>query len=186
MKLIPILRFCRISIPLAFFTSCGNGVNPNELVTPKVTQSDGGSATEKQMAALVRGHSSQKRTQLVWDSRLASAARARALDMGKRGYFSHIDPDGYGPNWYVTQAGYRLPIQWTAFKSENQVESILAGSNTSQGAFDRWMGSRKHTSHLLAINPFYRNQTRFGVAHVVLPNSQWKDYWVFISAPPEK
>ncbi len=166
--------------------SCSSGVHPKERVLPKKSPKDGGSATERQMAALIRGHSSQKRSQLVWDARLTSAARKRALDMGKRGYFNHVDPDGYGPNWYATQAGYRLPIKWNAFKEANQVESILARRNTAEGAFDRWMTSKKHVSHLLALNPFYQDQTHFGIGHVVVPNSPWLDYWVFMSAPPEK
>lgn len=173
-------------VALAFLTSCGQSVNPDEKVTPKSTSTDGGSATERRMAALVRGHSSQKRTQLIWDARLANAARRRALDMGKRGYFSHVDPDGNGPNWYATQAGYRLPIKWNAFKEANQVESILAGHSTAKGAFDRWMKSKKHANHLLALNSFYQDQTHFGIAHVEVPNSPWRDYWVFMSAPPEK
>ncbi|MFT7173757.1 MAG: hypothetical protein ACI9NQ_001982 [Paracoccaceae bacterium] len=138
------------------------------------------------MAALARGHSEQKRKSLVWDARLASVARARATDMGRRAYFNHIDPDGFGPNHHITTSGYRLPIKWTAFAEANQVESILAGHASADTAFKRWMGSKKHVNHILALNPFYVNQTRVGIGHAYVPNSPYKHYWVFLSAPPER
>ncbi|MFT6864155.1 MAG: hypothetical protein ACJAVK_002718 [Akkermansiaceae bacterium] len=185
MNLLKHLKNWAVVFALASVSSCGNGVDSKEKVLPKASSKDGGSATERRMAALVRGHSSQKRTDLVWDAKLTSAARKRARDMGERAYFSHVDPDGHGPNWYVTQAGYSLPIKWKAFKAANQVESILAGHSTAEKAFSRWMESQKHVSHLLALNPFYQDQTRFGIGHVVVPNSPWLDYWVFVSAPPE-
>ena len=166
-------------------SSCGSGVNSDETVTPRASSSDGGSTQERKMAALTRGHSQQKRSSLVWDSRLSKVARARAQDMAKRGYFSHVDPDGRGPNWHVTQSGYRLPIKWTAFDKANQIESILAGYATAEGAFKYWLESPKHATHLLARSPFYQEQTRYGIGYAHVPNSQLTHYWVFLSAPPE-
>lgn len=174
---------------LVFFSlaSCGGGsVDPNEVVQPRPLPSDGGSAVEKKLAALARGHSKQNRKALIWDSRLHAAARARSKDMGVRGYFNHVNPDGFGPNWFVTQTGYRLPMQWTAFDGGNQVESILGGHVSAEAAFKMWMGSTKHVNHILARNPFYENQTRYGVGYVYVPNSRYKHYWTFISAPPEE
>lgn len=176
---------CSGILTLLAVTSCSEGIDGNEVVLPKPKPGDGGSVTERRMAALIRGHSAQKRTQLVWDSRLAKAARSRAHDMGRRAYFSHIDPDGHGPNWYVTKAGYRLPLEWTAFDSANQVESILAGRGTAKGAFELWLKTSKHLSHLLALNRFYQNHDRFGVGHAFVPDSPYLHYWVFITAPRE-
>jgi uncharacterized protein YkwD len=187
MRLLLITGKAFIGFFLLLFVSCGGGkVDPNQPVRPQSSASDVGSAREKQMAALVRGHPRQKREALVWDARLAAVARERARSMGTRGYFGHVDPDGFGPNWYVTRAGYRLPLQWTAFDGANQVESILAGHATAEAAFQKWMGSKQHSAHLLALNPFYQNQTRFGVACVTVPGSVYRDYWVFLSAPPER
>lgn len=170
---------------LAFLSSCGNGVDRNEKIIPKPALSDGGSAPERQMAAIIRGHSSQLRKQFVWDRKLAKAARQRAQDLGKRAYFGHIDPDGKGPNWHVTQSGYRLPIKWTAFDTANQVESILAGIDNAERAFNRWLKTPKHLSHVLALSQFYQDQTRFGIGYAQVPNSPFVHYWVLLTAPPE-
>lgn len=187
MRLLPIIAKVFTGFLLLCFLSCGGGkVDPSQPVRPRPSASDGGSAREKQMVALVRGHPRQKRDALVWDARLAAAARARARSMGTRGYFGHVDPDGYGPNWYVTRTGYRLPLQWTAFAGANQVESILAGHGDAQAAFQKWMASKQHSAHLLALNPFYQNQTRFGVACVTVPGEAYRHYWVFLTAPPEE
>ncbi len=177
------------SLLLSLLASCGGGggsVDPNQAIKPKSSSRDGGSAKEKVVAALARGHSKQKRSSLVWDSRLANAARARARDMATRGYLNHVDPDGYGPNEYITRAGYRLPLQWTAFKDANNVESYVAGLSDPEASFRWWMNSKKHVTHLLGFTDFYADQTRFGVGHVHLPNSPLRHYWVFLSAPPEK
>ena len=116
-------------------SSCGSSKLQEERVSLKQSPRDGGSVNERKMAALIRGHSGQTRPQLNWDSRLAKSARNRAADMGHRGYFNHVDPDGRGPNWYVTRTGYKLPLQWTAFEYSNQVESIVVGYATAEGAF---------------------------------------------------
>jgi uncharacterized protein YkwD len=181
-----LLRNLGCSVIVALLASCGNGIDPNQVITPMPSASDSGSAGERKIAALARGHSQQKRTSLIWDKRLTQAARARAKDMGTRGFFSHVDPDGHGPNWHITKTGYRLPIKWTAFKGANQVESILAGHESPDAAFKMWMGSPKHVSHILALNHFYADQTRIGVGYAYVPNSPYKHYWVFLSAPPEK
>jgi uncharacterized protein YkwD len=123
---------------------------------------------------------------LVWDSRLAASARTRARDMGTRRFFSHVDPDGHGPNWHVSRTGFRLPLKWTAFKKSNQIESIIAGHATAEPAFRHWIASKKHSHHILASNPFYQNQTLVGVGYSYVPNSPYRHYWVFNSAPPEK
>jgi len=160
---------------IIFLASCGSGINSDEIVTPRASSRDGGSAQERQMAALT----------LIWDARLSKVARARAQDMAKRGYFSHVDPDGRGPNWHVTQAGYRLPIKWTAFDKANQIESILGGYASAEAAFKYWLDSPKHATHLLARSAFYQEQTRYGIGYANVPNSEFKHYWVFLSAPPE-
>ena len=183
---VPVFKNLAVVLLLFTLSSCGGGVAPSEAGPPQPASGDGGMSLERQMAALIRGHSKQKRTSLVWDSRLASAARARATDMGRRKYFNHVDPDGFGPNYHVTKAGYRLPIKWTAFDGSNQVESILAGNSSAYVAFKKWMGSKRHADHILALKPFYGSQTRFGVGFAYVSDSPYKHYWVFLSAPPEE
>ena len=138
------------------------------------------------MAALMRGHPKQKRQTLIYNPVLTSVARKRARDMAQRDYFNHTDPDGYGPNWHLTRAGYRLPIEWTAFKDANQVESILAGLQSPDAAFYDLMSSSGHRGHLLATSHFYVNHLCYGVGYAYNPNSKYKHYWSIITAPIEK
>src|ERR1017187_4876980 len=73
-----------------------------------------------------------KMTKLIWNTRLVKVAEAKAYDMAKRDYFSHIDPDGYGINFYINKAGYKLNAEWTKDKSDNSFESIVAGIENGQ------------------------------------------------------
>ena len=164
--------------------SCGGP--DNIVVTPRPVASDGGTAKERKMAGLMRGHPKQKRRMLVYNPLLTSVARARAKDMARRNYFGHVDPDGYGPNWHLTRAGYQLPIEWTAFRSSNQVESILGGKATAEEAFHTLVNSSGHRSHLLAAAPFYANHLCYGIGYAYNPASTYKHYWAIISAPIEK
>ncbi|MDA7881217.1 CAP domain-containing protein [Akkermansiaceae bacterium] len=179
------LRLILISfISCHVLNSCGGP--DNTVVTPRPVASDGGTAKEQKMAGLLRGHSKQRRKMLIYNARLTSVARARAKDMARRNYFGHVDPDGYGPNWHLTRTGYRLPIEWTAFKNANQVESILGGKPTAEGAFHELVNSSGHRSHLLASAPFYENHLCYGVGYAFNPASTYHHYWVIITAPIEK
>jgi len=118
------------------------------------------------------------------DPILTAVARARAADMANRRYFSHVDPDGYGPNHLIRSAGYVLPEFWGGGRSANFVESIGAGYATPSAAWEGWMRSSPHRTHLLASKAFYRKQTNFGVGFHFDPQSPYRFYWVVITAPP--
>ncbi len=182
------IRFLIILLSFLVFASC-SGTNANSApVKPIPIPSDKGSIKERRMAALIRGHRKQNRPQMLYDNRLGAVARMRARDMGQRNYFSHVDPDGYGANRHIARTGYRLPQRWLAFKSGNSGESILGGGaqGTARAAFDLWMRSSGHKRHVLASNPFYQKQTRFGIGYAHVSGSRLRHYWVFITAPPEK
>jgi hypothetical protein len=121
---------------------------------------------------------------MVYDARLHLVARAKAEDLARRGYFSHVDPDGYGPNRAVQLTGYGLPGFWGTSNSANFIESIAAGYTSAQAAFDGWMNSPGHRRHVLAEESFYAEQTRYGVGYASVPGSPYTRYYVFISAPP--
>lgn len=89
------------------------------------------------MISLLRGHPRQKRIELIYDARLAAAARAKARDMGGRRYFGHEDPEGTGANYSVTAAGYKLPTNYMAFRSSNQIELIAGGRAGAQETIDQ-------------------------------------------------
>lgn len=134
---------------------------------------------------LVRDHGQQRsRSQMQLDPVLTAVARSRAQDMATRRYFSHVTPDGYGPNQITRAAGYCLPSSWGTGRSDNYVESIGAGYRTAEDAWQAWMSSRCHKTHLLAAQSFYRSQTRFGIGYYFDPASPYRRYWVVITAPP--
>ena len=69
----------------------------------------------------------QVRDSLSWDTILASVAQTKANDMANRDYFAHVNPEGYGINFYINDAGYKLEKDWLDNKSGNNFESLGAG-----------------------------------------------------------
>src|SRR5215212_5600528 len=132
---------------------------------------------EQQVEALFRADSEQHRQNLTRNDILSSVARARAEDMAAHNYFSHTSPDGHGPNYWVTQAGYALPSYYVA--DGNNIESI--GLNYSSGdlVWDAWKHSPAHRVHVLAEEDFYATQTDYGIGYAVSSNGS---YWVLITA----
>jgi len=144
-------------------------------------------AEERAIAKLTADHPKQRRARLSHDAYLHLVARARALDLARRDYFSHVDPDGIGPNRLIKMTGYKLPAHYSGARNGNNVESIVAGTHHTPGtAFQAWMRSSGHRTHLLASEAFYRSQTRFGVGYAKEPASDFGHYFVFVSAPPSE
>lgn len=143
---------------------------------------------EQQLANRLTGDPGQHRDtrRMVLDPVLTAVARARAADMAKRRYFSHTDPDGNGPNFLARTAGYALPSAWGRSRGGNFIESISAGHATAEAAWDAWMRSRMHRTHLLAHSSFYREQTNFGIGFYSDPASPYRQYWVILTAPPSR
>lgn len=118
---------------------------------------------------------------------LARVARARAADMATRGYFNHVNPDGHGPNYMVSEVGYELPSWYDHHDEANNLESIGGGYTTPDTVWAAWMDSPNHRVHLLGGNSFYADQHEVGVGYVNDPNSSFGQYWVVITAPtPEE
>ena len=126
------------------------------------------------------------RGEMVLDPILSAVARARAVDMARRRYVSHVNPDGHGPNYLMRAAGYSLPASWGSNVRDNFVESIGAGYGTPEQAWAGWMKSSSHRSHLLAEKSFYRNQTSYGIGYYSDPESPYRTYWVILTAPPSQ
>lgn len=123
---------------------------------------------------------------MVYDSYLHLVARAKALDMAKRDYFGHVDPDGIGANHRLEMTGYGLPDFYNQERSATgNVEALAAGDrHTPRSAFRAWMNSPGHKTHVLATDPFFADQTRFGVGYAKSVRSTYTHYYVFVSAPP--
>jgi len=143
------------------------------------------SSEEAAVLAKMASESEQRRPSVTCNSILAAVARARAADMAARDYFSHTNPDGEGPNFLVEEAGYELPEWYDHSRDANNVESIAAGFETASEAWDAWMDSRGHRTHLLGLESFYADQVMVGVGYAYSPDSRFKQYWVVISAPAE-
>lgn len=108
---------------------------------------------------------------LKWNDTLAKVAEAKAMDMAKRKYFRHIDPDGNGINIKIHNAGYKLPQSWIKDKKNNFFESIAAGVDGGAAIIDYLIidsgtPSLGHRKHLLAIEEFYANCYDIGIGYV--------------------
>lgn len=134
------------------------------------------------MAEYMRTHPDQERPVLNCDPTLAQVARQRAADMATRNYFSHTNPDGFGPNYLVQQAGYRLPSFYDQSLDGNNIESIQAGCPNASDAWSFLMNSTSHRRHLLGLIPFYAEQIDYGIGYAYHPESTYKHYWVIITA----
>ncbi len=124
---------------------------------------------------------------LIWNDTLAKVAELKAMDMGKRNFFAHVNPEGKGINIMVHEAGYLLPPEWIEDKKENFFESINAGTETGIGAIqdlilDKYDKGKGHRKHLLGMNDFYRELTHIGIGHVKIEGSKYTWYTVVIVA----
>jgi Cysteine-rich secretory protein family len=137
---------------------------------------------EQQIATFLLSHPEQQRPTLACDPLLAAVARSRAADLGQRAYFSHVNPDGHGPNYLVMQAGYSLPTDYNHEATGNNIESIGAGANSATGMWEAWMVSPKHLTHILGTNDFFVQQHEYGIGYAQVQGSPYQYYWVVIIA----
>jgi len=99
-------------------------------------------------------------------------------------YFAHTNPDGFGPNYLVHQAGYVLPSYYGTEPDANNIESIAGGYPTAVATWQVWMGSPGHRAHLLGLTAFWVEQIEYGVGYAYDPTSPYRHYWVVITAKP--
>lgn len=90
---------------------------------------------------------------LTSNSKLNSAAQAKANDMVTRNYWSHQTPDGQQPWVFITNAGY----QYTSAG-----ENLAYGFMTSSATVTGWMNSPPHKANLLSTN---FTEVGFGIAN---------------------
>lgn len=186
LALAPLLAGCMLS----FAPSTGGGGcqrGPGLLVRASAPgEAFVATAAEARLGELLTGDRRQRRKVLVHSPTLSRVARARALDMARRCYFSHTDPDGLGANTLVERAGYRLADHYDRRPQGNNIESLGVGIGSAEAVWRTWMGSRAHRAHLLGENPLFAEQTEYGVGHARVPGSPGGDYWVVLIARPEK
>lgn len=119
---------------------------------------------------------------LKWNDTLAKVAEAKALDMASRNYFGHVDPDGYGMNYLINKAGYKLEAKWIASKELNYFESIGAGAPSGEAAVqnlivDANTPSLGHRKHLLGMDTWNAPMTDIGIGYArPVVSSPYKSY----------
>jgi uncharacterized protein YkwD len=106
---------------------------------------------------------------LVWDAKLATAARAHAEDMATNKFFSHTSSDGRTPGQRLNAIGY---YSW----GENIAATGYYNLNSNPDAVgkalvDMWMGSSGHKANILGTSIDF-NRIGVGVAY----NSQYYGY----------
>jgi len=82
---------------------------------------------------------------LRWNDKLAAAARSHSVDMEKRKFFDHINPEGKGPADRITAAGY----DWMACAENIYMSSV---GNNASGAVNSWVNSYGHRMNLLTTS----------------------------------
>lgn len=71
---------------------------------------------------------------------LTEAARMKALDMAQKGYFSHIDPSGNPPWFWLDQAGYKY-----SYAGENLAINFIDSKDVQTA----WLNSPTHKENIL-------------------------------------
>lgn len=117
--------------------------------------------------------------QLRWNDTLAKVAEAKAMDMAKRNFFGHVNPDGFGMNYFINEAGYKLVPDWLDDKKKNFFESIQAGAPTGEEAvkyliLDANTPSLGHRKHLLGIGDWNAGLVDIGIGFVKVAEGQAK------------
>jgi hypothetical protein len=128
---------------------------------------------------------------LIWSDTLAREAERKAADMATQNYFAHVDKKGYGMNYYVNKAGYKLPEFWLDNKKNNQVESLGANTEGAEGfikqlIIDKGVPELGHRKHLLSMGPFYQQNTHIGIGIAYNPKSEYGYYCCVLIAPASR
>lgn len=169
---------CRVALPMALGAQ---RPTPTPAPTPSPTPA-GPCAQAQVMAALIAGHPGQRRATMVLDPILQQVAQARAEDMAARHYFDHTNPEGYGPNYLVRQAGYPLPSYYLTAPTANNIESLAADSPDAELILQAWLASPGHRVHVLGEQTFFAAQIEYGIGYATSTGGEYSEYWVFISA----
>ncbi len=133
------------SLILVFVNSFGGILGIQEATASSITPQNIISLTNKERTKLGL-------QELSNNSRLASAALAKANDMLEKQYWDHFGPNGETPWQFIRAAGYVY-----IYAGEN----LAKGFKTSEGVVEAWMASPTHKANIVSAN--YRD---IGVAVV--------------------
>ena len=118
---------------------------------------------------------------------LAKAAQQKAEDMATRNYFAHINPDGYGMNYFINLNGYSLEKDWLANKEDNFFESLCAGPSSPKEAIkvlliDAGVPSLGHRKHLLGLEKMWATCYDIGIGWAKGKHATYSDYYCVLIA----
>ena len=136
----------------------------------------------------IHNYSGMTNKKLVWNETLAKAAEAKAMDMAKRNYFSHVSPEGYGMNYLISKEGDSLNPEWLEHHSDNFFESIQAGAPDGEAAIkdlilDEGVPELGHRKHLLGMGEWNCTLVDVGIGTVVTAaGSEFRTYTSVIIA----
>ncbi len=82
----------------------------------------------------------QNEPALKLNSELTAAAQAKANDMARRNYWSHVTPDGKQPWAFIDNTGYQY---------QSAGENLAYGFGTSDEVMAGWMQSTEHRDNIL-------------------------------------
>lgn len=137
----------------------------------------------RELFVLMRDDPLQRRVGMVRNEQLDAVAKKRATDMSVRDYFSHVDPEGRGPNWHVMDGGYALPDWYGSEPHANNIESIGGGFSS---AGDFWVSLKRvpgHRMHVLAEHEMFAQQKNVGIGCVYDARSTYRPIWVILTCP---
>jgi uncharacterized protein YkwD len=131
----------------------------------------------------------EPRPALAWNDILAQVATEKAIDMATRGYFAHLDPDGYGLNIKMHEAGYTLIPDFIDNISNFNFDNLSAQGEADGEVFiyglinDEGVNPPGHRNAMLGIVDFWANCTDVGIGIVKgQEGSQYGAYAVVIVA----
>ncbi len=154
---------------LALLTVFGN------LAAQQSTLLCGNGEEARKLADFIIQSNAQLRDQIYCDPLLTQLAEEKAHEMARFNLVSHTI--SVGANQRLKEGGFPLPRYYPLFWANN-VEAIQGGASNAQQAFELFMQSRGHRTHLMGEHPFYRTQSHMGIAHIRSPHSAHLDYWV--------
>lgn len=113
---------------------------------------------------------------LVWEEKLAQAARYHAFDLGSQQYFDHNTYDRV--NGELVQVGGAFTRIGRFYNSSSlNSENIAAGSEHADGTYEQWFNSKGHYA-----NMFNKHSEKVGIGFYYDENAPFKFYWVFCTA----
>jgi hypothetical protein len=127
------------------------------------------------------------RPNLIWNDSLAAVAERKAMSMAYNGYFGHVDPKGYGINYYVNRS-YPISDDLLKDKKLSTLEAIQGGAPSGEGAIKYIVTNYNNEDPtgrqlILGEGDFNSSLTEVGIGYVhATTSTKYQSYTVIILA----